>query len=153
MALQNRFATAFVRLCLTATLVASLVGCGGSRDSLTNPIPTRASVQGSWVGTYQNTDGSPITIHLQLLNDEKGLIGGAGDLTVTTTVGTTRYSSTVPLSVSGTFAPPSLNVTIKAPDVPDPAFYTANVTGTQMTGTLNGAGIDHQIVVMNRTGP
>ncbi|MEM1043010.1 MAG: hypothetical protein AAGI91_10310 [Bacteroidota bacterium] len=92
-------------------------------------------------GTYSgNVEGSTLTLNLA---EVAGVITGTGSLS--------GAGSSLPLTASGTFAPPSVTINLSSPGF-DPFTLTgiASDDGSVITGNLNGSGFTGESVTLTR---
>lgn len=124
------------RSIIAVLAIAALVACGGG-DKGTAPVPT---VVGSWAGSFPISTTQNATLSF-VLTQTGGAVSGTGQIASGTT--------TIPLTITGTFAAPSLALTMNATGYSSSSF-AGTVSGTSMTGTLNGSGFSNQAVTLTR---
>ena len=93
----------------------------------------------SVTGTYAGT-GNNFTLTLTL-TETSGAVTGSGTINV---------GQSVPLTVSGTFNAPNVNLTLSNPQF-DPIQLTGTVSdnGSSINATLNGSGFNNEAVTLN----
>lgn len=109
--------------------LALFAACSGSAS------PTRASATGSWQGTAPGVG----TLALNL-TDAGGAVTGAGSLSGGTTSA---------LTVTGSYQPPNLALTL-ASGVKQPVALTAWVNRDSMVAHLNGSGFVGEVITLKR---
>ena len=120
-----------------AVLTLALFGCGG--DSGASGPSDESLAQGSWSGTLS---GGAIEGDLEWgLEDSGGEISGNGSLST--------LVRTAPLTIAGTFTPPSLTLTIQSEGFEDFTF-SGTVSEESMKGRLNGSGFNNRTVTLDR---
>ncbi|HEU5303131.1 MAG TPA: hypothetical protein VFU40_00680 [Gemmatimonadales bacterium] len=120
-----------------APLALTLVGCGGGDSSGPSNAP---EVTGSWSGQVAASNGQSATLAITV-TETGGNVSGSGSLTA----GTASLS----LGASGTYAPPTLTLTLSAQGF-EPMVLTATVEETRLVGVLNGSGFDNRAITMSR---
>jgi hypothetical protein len=122
------------RIVLTAMVVLAL-GCGGDGGA----EPEHPEAEGQWSGTINTGSGSGL---LELtLDDAGGSITGNGTLTVPDDV--------LGISVSGSYDPPNISLTMSIPDF-QPVDLNGTVGDNSISGTLNGSGFVNLGVTLQR---
>jgi hypothetical protein len=121
-----------LRTILTATIALSLAACGG--DSSTAPTIT---VAGAWTGTV-----STQVIDMTLV-ENAGAVSGSGTISNTPT-------GTRALTISGTFAAGTMNVTMSSGTIQPINFRATVVLPKSMAGTLTGSGFTGEVVTFSR---
>jgi hypothetical protein len=117
--------------------LALLAGCGG------DPAAPKPSVTGTWAGTATGASGNPSTFTLTLAhNAATDAISGSG-------VFSQGGPATLALTVTGTYARPTVSLTMTAT-----GFQAMNITGTAaattITGTVNGSGFSNTAITLNK---
>jgi hypothetical protein len=128
---MKRFVAGVSLLFLTA-----VAGCGG--DSPTAPAPTAT---GTWAGTMHGADIEGITLSLTLVEN-------AGSVTGSAQLGGTNVPKS--LVVTGTFASPSLSITMTQGGLHPPANLTGTINGSTLTAFVNGSGFSADPITMTR---
>jgi hypothetical protein len=118
---------------LLSALFLTLSGCGGS-DSPAAPQAVNPS--GGWT-SVNGTARLTMTI-----NSVNGTVSGNGQFT--------QGSTSIAMSITGTYVPPSISLSMSAT-----GFQTLNFSGavespTRMTGTLNGSGFSNTIWIFDK---
>ena len=116
--------------------IALVAGC--SKDSPTAP---KATATGSWAGTMHGADIEGITLSLSLV-ESNGSVTGSAQL------GGTNVPKS--LVVTGTFAAPSLSITMTTGALGQPANLTGTISGNTLTATVNGSGFSADPITMTR---
>jgi hypothetical protein len=122
-----RLASVAVVLCLV------LSACGGESG------PSSVSVEDSWSGIV-TLNGASVTLDMSLL-ENSGTVNGSGFLVA--------GSDSLPLTVHGSYDPPSVTLTLSSSGF-QPATLTATVAENTMTGTLTGSGFQGSQITLNR---
>jgi hypothetical protein len=119
------------RTFITVLVGLSVAACGGDSTS----APATPNPSGGWASVNGN---SRLTM---TLNNVNGNLTGNGQFTQGTT--------SVALTISGTYAPPSISLSMSAT-----GFATLNFSGTvadaRMTGSLNGSGFSNMTWLFER---
>src|SRR5688572_2621065 len=106
------------RLLLTAAVMLAL-GCGGDGGT----EPDHPAAEGNWSGTVNTGSGTGV---LELaLDDADGDITGGGTLTVP--------SGVLGISVSGSYDPPNISLTMSIP-----GYQPVDLTGTVGENSISG---------------
>lgn len=112
-----------MRVLLRAAVAAFVVACGGSASA-----PPRISPAGAWT-SVNGTSSLTMT-----LTENTGVVTGAGQFT--------QAGSSVALTISGTYAAPSISLVMTAQGF-QPMNFSGSVSASQMTGSLNGSGFSN----------
>ena len=119
---------------LFAVAVVLLVYSACSGDS-SGP---KTTVAGNWTGTGTTSAGS-FTVNL-ILAENSGSVTGTG---------TISGSTSIALTVTGTYSAPSVGLTFSSPGFENLNF-SGTVSGKTMTGTLNGSGFTGNAVTLTK---
>lgn len=122
------------RVIASVSMVLFLVAAGCSDSS-----GPKTTVTGNWTGSAPISVGSNATLSM-VLTESSGAVTGTGSL-----VG----STSIALTVTGTYAAPSLGLTMSAPGFSS-LNLTATVSGKTMTGTLNGSGFNNTAITLTK---
>ena len=104
-------------------------------------VGPNAIATGRWSGTMQSTDVAGTTLVLQIV--ESG-----GTVTGTANIGGTNVP--VQLTVTGTYAAPSLSVIMTQGGLHPPANLTGQISGNTMSAVVNGSGFINDPVTLTR---
>jgi hypothetical protein len=122
------------RLLLFGLATLLLAGC--SDDPSDDPTaPVAASVTGTWVGS---SDGINMTV---------SLVQSGTDVTGTSTMNSVAAS--VNLVAEGTFIDRTLTISLTSPEL-EPATYSGSLSGSTLTGTINGSGFANFPMTLSR---
>lgn len=124
-----------LRALAACILVYGIAACGGDSNG-----PKRIEVEGSWSGTVVDDNGASDGLSLAL-TETNGSVTGNGTFIAGTT--------SVAVQASGTYAPPTVSLTISAPSF-EPVNLTASVDESKMAGTINGSGFLNAAVNLQR---
>lgn len=116
---------------ITAAALVLAMGCGSDSTG-----PTHQSVSGTWSGV---TGAQVLTMTLV---ENGGVVTGSGTLTNTPT-------GTRAQTVTGTFASPTLDVTLSSGSV-QPVALHGTVGGNSMAGSLTGSGFTGDAITLTR---
>lgn len=100
--------------------------------------PSRIEVEGTWRGTF--TDKGDVGGIQMTLQEANGAVTGAGSLSITDALAVT---------VTGTYSPPHVSLTLSAPGVEN-VNLSGTVGETTLDGTLNGSGFFGSGLTMHR---
>lgn len=123
----------------SSTILCSILlfACGGG-DSV---APARVEAEGVWSGVIRDNGGTAAGTLVLTLSETNGAVTGNGNVTTA--------SDAFAITTTGTYAPPSLSLTVRATGFQD-MNLTATVGETNMTGTLNGSGFLNSGITLNR---
>lgn len=120
---------------LLVLLALALPACGSDNG------PTRIEAEGQWSGSMQHNDGSPLGTMTLTLSETGGTVTGTGNVND----GTTSYAFTI----TGTYAPPNLSLTLSSQAFND-MNLTSTVGETSLTGVINGSGFVNTPITLTR---
>jgi len=115
-----------------AVVGLALTACGGGDSN----GPSRPNLDGGWSGS-----NAGITLTMAL-NENRSSVTGDGNIT--------SINGSFALTISGTFADPSVALTMSATGFQDLSFTGSLTSGTSMTGTLNGSGFNGFSITLNK---
>lgn len=124
-----------IHLCVLFGLTTS--GCGGEGSTAPNNAP---EASGSWSGKVAAPSGVTATLTFNVTETNRK-ISGSGSLAI--------GASSLGLSVSGTYAPPTISLTISSQGY-EPMSLEGTVSETGMIGTLDGSGFVNRAVTLKR---
>ncbi len=112
------------RTALSGLALLVVTACSGGDSTTPTPVVT-----GHWVGPF--TTGTTAAQMDLTLTETSGTVSGNGTLTAAT--------QAIAVSTTGTYSPPSISLSITAAGFNE-LNYSATVSDSTMTGTLNGSG-------------
>lgn len=121
-----------LNLAIGLSILAGLVSCGGGSDSSTGPAKT--GVTGTWIGSVGTQ-----TLSMALV-ENSGVVSGSGSLT--------GVGGPFAQTITGAFTAPTLTITLTSGQHP-PFTLTATLSGTALTGSLNGSGFTGDAITLN----
>jgi hypothetical protein len=126
----------FARIAVLVLTLAALGACGS--DKSTGPVSV---VNGTWTGSGA-FQGLTIDVTANLKHN-------AGDTVVSGSGSLSGGGQVIDFTVDGVFKAPDVVLTLGIPPY-QPISYTAKLSGNQMTGILDGSGLDSVSVTLTR---
>jgi hypothetical protein len=123
--------------CLFVLVGFALAGCGSGESTAPTDSP---DVAGTWSGKVASSTGATATLAFTVTEHDRK-VSGSGSLTIGT--------SSLGLSVSGTYAAPTVSLTISSQGF-EPMTLAATISQTDMTGTIDGSGFVNRAITLKR---
>jgi hypothetical protein len=124
------------RLAIVALI--GLMACGNDSSAGVGP---KATASGTWSGTMHGSDVEGITLTMTIV-ESNGTVTGSANL------GGTNVPKA--LTLTGTWAAPTLSVTLTEGGLHPPSNLTGTITGNTLTASLNGSGFTNDAITMTR---